>query len=306
MAPSLRISAGPSVDSLSTVAVNHDDSPLSISTSNFQGRLTVRIKNFSGEQPSGASAQADSAYFNGGLGKGCSWSMQIQGRFLSPSPISSDDLVFGNEFDRPIKDHLPYGTGLALQFAKVIDPNLQHDLYAEKPWAFSPYIATMGRVATARLAADKAEGKDGFDGWPAFPSAESDTGPRYLDEDVTSLFYTADGKLDTAIEPDEDAVKNLRGGEAGIEKAHDYRKRWFGNKAHRQKCPVTSDQVVTADFFNGFIDFNDLTLHIPFSGGLSFDLKKYWDGQPVRYVCKDQKSGTVFFVIQFDITDLDQ
>ncbi len=64
--------------------------------------------------------------------------------------------------------------------------------------------------------------------------------------------------------------------------------------------------MVTADFFNGFIDFNDLTLHIPFSGGLKFDLKKYWDGQPVRYICKDRKNDKVFFIIQFDIEDLNQ
>ncbi|KAN0061460.1 hypothetical protein ACQY0O_006307 [Thecaphora frezii] len=306
MAPSLRISAGPSVDSLSTVAVNHDLKPLTISSPHFEGRLTVRIKNFSGEQPSGVEARADAPYFSGGLGKGMSWSMQIQGRFLSPSPISTDDLVFGNEFDRPIKDHLPYGTSVALQFVKVVDPNLQHDLYAERPWAFSPYIATMGRVATHRLADDAKEAK-GLDGWPAFPSPDNaDGGAQYLDDDVTSLFYKRDGEFDTSIEPDEDNVKNLRGGEAGVEKAHEFRKRWFGSKQHRQKCNIDKDQVVTADFFNGFIDFNDLSLHIPFSGGLSFDLKKYWDGQPVRYVCKDNKSGTVFFVIQFDITDLHQ
>jgi hypothetical protein len=31
---------------------------------------------------------------------------------------------------------------------------------------------------------------------------------------------------------------------------------------------------------------------------MGFDLKKYWDGQPVRYICKDKTDDTVFFVVQ--------
>ena len=31
-----------------------------------------------------------------------------------------------------------------------------------------------------------------------------------------------------------------------------------------------------------------MTLRLP--GGLSFDLTRYWDGQPVRFVCCERKS----------------
>lgn len=295
MAPSLKISAGPSVDKLQTVAVNHDDQPTEVNTDSFQGRIAVRIKDFTGSDPEGVTHAKDTEYFTTGNAKGMSWSMQIQGRFLGGGKegISGDDLVFGNEFDKPIRDHLPYGTSLALQFAKVVDPTLEHDLYAEKPHAWSPYIATMTRIASHKL--DNADAAKDFQDWPPFPAT-----PENVHDNLTSIIPT------DIAERDKDTIANMKGGTDGIDKAHEYRKRYFGNKAHRHAVHITPDQIITADFFNGFIDFNDLTLHIPFSGGLKFDLKKYWDGQPVRYICKDKSTDKVFFVIQFDIVDLNQ
>jgi hypothetical protein len=41
------------------------------------------------------------------------WSMQMQGRFLQP--VSADDVVFGNLFQKAIRDYLPYGTSAALK-----------------------------------------------------------------------------------------------------------------------------------------------------------------------------------------------
>ena len=35
-----------------------------------------------------------------------------------------------------------------------------------------------------------------------------------------------------------------------------------------------------------------LSLQLP--GGLSFDLMRYWDGQPVRFVCCERASSSVF------------
>jgi hypothetical protein len=284
MAPSLKISAGPSVDALKTVAVNHDDQPTSIDTDLFQGRISVRIKNFTGVDPDGVDHRKDTPYFDGGYSKGMSWSMQIQGRFKVD--VNGDDLIFGNEFDRPIKDHLPYGTSLALQFAKVVDPNLEHDLYADRPHAWSPYLATMPRISSHQV-----KDNTSVDNWPAFPAA-----PDYIQEDISSLIP------EELAEKEKDTVANFK----GIDKAHEYRQRFMGNRAHRQEITIKPDQIITADFVNAYINFNDLTLHIPFSGGLKFDLKKYWDGQPVRYICKDRKNDRVFFVIQFDIVDLNQ
>ena len=44
------------------------------------------------------------------------------------------------------------------------------------------------------------------------------------------------------------------------------------------------------DFCHGFLEFNpSLTLRLP--GGVSFDLMKYWDGQPIRFACCERKQG---------------
>jgi hypothetical protein len=40
----------------------------------------------------------------------------ITGRFLHP--ISADDVLFGNTFDRPLK--LPWGSGAALKFMQYV------------------------------------------------------------------------------------------------------------------------------------------------------------------------------------------
>lgn len=37
------------------------------------------------------------------------------------------------------------------------------------------------------------------------------------------------------------------------------------------------------DFCYGFLAFPRLALTLP--GGIKFDLARYWDGQPVRFVC---------------------
>ncbi|KAI9452505.1 hypothetical protein F5148DRAFT_1289581 [Russula earlei] len=70
------------------------------------------------------------------------------GRFLRP--ISADDVLFGNTFDRPLK--LPWGSGAALKFMHFVDPTLEHDLASStKPWALSPLISTMPYFAHRRV-----------------------------------------------------------------------------------------------------------------------------------------------------------
>lgn len=47
----------------------------------------------------------------------------FSGRFLKPT--SADDCVFGNTFDQPIRDRLPYGTSLAVKAISYIDPSFE-------------------------------------------------------------------------------------------------------------------------------------------------------------------------------------
>lgn len=164
--------------------------------------------------------------------------MQLQGRFLKD--FSGDDVVFGNTFDKPIRDYLPYGTSAALKAVNWIDPSLEQDIYADKPWAWSPLIATMNVV---RLS--KSEGK-----LPAWSSKQPE-------EDVSHGLTEGDhGNLI---------------GNAGA------RRKYFNNAAHRKEVKLGPDTIIDADFSNGFLNFETLSLKL--AAGLEFPLASYWDGQ---------------------------
>lgn len=51
--------------------------------------------------------------------------------------------MFGNDFDRPIRDSLPSGFSTALGIVRwALDPALDGDPYADKPYLYSPGVAT--------------------------------------------------------------------------------------------------------------------------------------------------------------------
>ena len=93
----------------------------------------MRVKDFRGHAAGKkVLAEPQSGYFEHTVG--LTWSIALQGRFLES--VSVDDLMFGNTFDKPIRDSLPYGTAAALKAVHYIDPSLEQDLYADKPWAW--------------------------------------------------------------------------------------------------------------------------------------------------------------------------
>jgi hypothetical protein len=144
--PRLRVLAGPTANDLTPIShlVNTFET-FSIKSDRFEGIMSVHIKGFVDEN-----GQArESPYFRGTSGsntpkgtynhtnvssgtgyaangngatsaggdasrKGVTWSIQVKGRFLQD--VNSDDVLFGNTFDRPLK--LPWGSGAALKFMK--------------------------------------------------------------------------------------------------------------------------------------------------------------------------------------------
>ncbi|KJA15579.1 hypothetical protein HYPSUDRAFT_58713 [Hypholoma sublateritium FD-334 SS-4] len=92
------------------------------------------------------------------------------------------------------------------------------------------------------------------------------------------------------------------------------RRAHFSTQAHRSDVLLGQFDVVTTDFCYGFINFAPaLALQLP--GGLSFDLMRYWDGQPVRFVCcKRPKHGArsgeapwgrIFWCVAIEMVDSD-
>lgn len=205
-------------------------------------------------------------YFDRRERKGVTWSIQVQGRLLQKH--SADDVLFGNTFERPLK--LPWGSGAALKFMHLVDPTLEHDLGGNKPWALSPLVSTMPYLAHQRIAPPASSSDTLTDSsWPAFP-------PRApLAESCSTL-----------------------AGPASKRRTH------FSNRAHRQQTVLSPEDLLTADFCYGFLSFPSITLRLPC--GISFDCMKYWDGQPVTFVCCERAKtgkgpGRTFWCVRFEV-----
>jgi len=133
--PRLSVVAGPSLDALVPISVN-SGIPHNIVSDAFEGEILAYIKGFADEEGN------QNEYFQREDRKGITWSIQTQGtsfalipvpltparpavltdgvaypgRFLRP--ISADDVLFGNTFDRPLK--LPWGSAAALKFMQYV------------------------------------------------------------------------------------------------------------------------------------------------------------------------------------------
>jgi hypothetical protein len=134
--PRLRVVAGPSLEELVPISVNSGE-PHDIISDAFEGQILAYIKGFTNEEGN----VLESEYFHREDRKGITWSIQVQGTLLFQNPptpllaqpratltnvldiaiagrflrpISADDVLFGNTFDRPLK--LPWGSGAALKF----------------------------------------------------------------------------------------------------------------------------------------------------------------------------------------------
>lgn len=113
--PKLRVLAGPSAFELTDISdIVNTYQTHAIKSDRFEGLVCIHIKGFVGED----GKQRSSAYFEGAGSerKGVTWSIQVKGRFLKD--VRSDNVLFGNTFDRPLK--LPWGSGAALKFMKYV------------------------------------------------------------------------------------------------------------------------------------------------------------------------------------------
>jgi len=82
------------------------------------------------------------------------------------------------------------------------------------------------------------------------------------------------------------------------------RRSYFHKAKHRKEVTFGPRDILTMDFCYGFLEFSpNLALRLP--GGVSFDLMKYWDGQPIRFVCceRKKKPGDVTYVPGDDSED---
>jgi len=310
--------AGTSLESMVSITtlVNTNESH-ELSSDLFEGELVAFIKDFPDENGN----IRESEYFSREDRQGITWSIQVRGRFLKP--YSADDILFGNTFDRPLK--LPWGTGAVLKFMNYVDPTLEHDLQSNtRPWALSPLVSTMPHFMHQRVQ-DKGSSlpptgdeclapKNKTSDFPSTKSIEDSTPELYktvrgqspwsgssssASSVASSASYksnvTSGSKKSGSIKKAVKKVtpsKRKKAQRPAPEEMHfenaTARRSYFSNAANRQKVVLGPSDIITTDFCYGFIEFSP-TLSLRLPGGVSFDLMRYWDGQPVRFVCCERK-----------------
>ncbi|KAK4334064.1 hypothetical protein RTBOTA2_002795 [Rhodotorula toruloides] len=233
-APRIRVSAGPNLSSLQPLHINGP--PLHISSPSWEGSISVRLRDYPG-------LKEDEA-----LEEGSTWSISFEGRWKES--VGAEEV------------YLPYGTSAALRFMRYVDPSLECDLYADKPWALSPLFATLQYMSAREHSPTE-----------PLPPFKPDSFP----EDLSPLLPSSD-------------ASSLVGNPAA-------RRSYFSKAAHRSSTHLTPQHLIRADFSHGFINFDSLSVSLP--GGLSFSLAKYWNGEPVVFSCQRKGTGESWFVVSF-------
>ena len=134
--------------------------------------------------------------------------------------------MFGNDFDYPIRDRLPPGSGTALHIVKwAIDPGLDGDVYSDKPHLYGPLLSSINLLRIC----DKVDGEK---------------------FEIPPIFHE-DGISEGGIGEGE----QLREAK-GVPHDPSQRKKWFLHEEKRKDWEFEAGRVYQGDFFNPYIDFN--------------------------------------------------
>ena len=72
--------------------------------------------------------------------------------------INGKSLVFGNDFDYPIRDRIPPGFNAAFKIVKwAIDPGLDGDVYADKPYLYGNALSSINVLSVGPKNSKSAE-----------------------------------------------------------------------------------------------------------------------------------------------------
>ncbi|KAL0262518.1 hypothetical protein SLS55_001486 [Diplodia seriata] len=275
----LKVTAGPDYDpkNHSEVRVNTADS-VEISTEHLDAKVWVRVKDYRAQGlPHGS--PATSPYFEHANHTGDRYGIAYS--FRLKKDITGDKLVFGNDFDHPIRDRLPWGFSTAFNWVKGwVDATMEGDAYADEPYLYSPILSSMNILQIG--------GKG------------------------QSIDAVAEGAGEKTGEGDEAATIFIEGAQAdgqevreksGMPANNTQRKRHYQQLQPRQDFVFEKDRAYACDFFNGYLDFNEFSLKLPI---LTIPVIKYWDGQPLRYVLRNLETKEVYFVILFSLVPVEQ
>jgi hypothetical protein len=278
----LRVTAGLSYDTTTHVLVPvNAPETLHLNSEHMLLSLAVRIKNFTGVP---ASSPSTSPYFNHPLHKSDQYSIAFS--FIPKVDLPGNDLIFGNNFDRPIRDRLPPGFNQAFKIAKwFVDPGLEGDPYSDKPYLYGPALSSWNilKIGEKIFEPEEQQPKAQRDGDPdawRIPNAES------FHEIIVEEGAEGSGaevRSSLAIPPDSSG-----------------RKKHLLTQMHRENFTFEAGRLYQSDFGNPFLDFNDFSLKLP---GFSLNVIKYVDEKTheLRYVLKNRTTDDIYAVVLFSL-----
>ncbi|KAL9004989.1 MAG: hypothetical protein Q9188_002203 [Gyalolechia gomerana] len=264
----LRVTAGPSYDPTSheTVAVN-SGTPSTIRSPLCSANISVRIQNYRG-LPCGS--PSTSSYFSNPPHTHDQYSIAFS--FIPKRTISGKSLVFGNDFEHPIRDRIPPGFSAAFRIVKwAIDPGLDGDVYADKPYLYGNALSSINVLSVGpKLGENRLDSVIGVE-------AEQEEKP------ITEGGFEGGQELRENLNIPENAAA---------------RQKWFlGGHDRLENWQWEQGRLYKADFFNPYLDFN----------GFSLKVLGYLGGEDyLRYVLKDKETGEVLFVVVFTLLPKEQ
>ncbi|OQD77458.1 hypothetical protein PENDEC_c002G04333 [Penicillium decumbens] len=257
----LKVTAGGDYDPSThqTVSVNSDT--LRIENERITLDLAVRIQDYKGYPEN---SPTSSAYFKDSVHSNDQYSISIS--FISKEDINGNDLIFGNDFDRPIRDRLPMGFNAALRLVKwTLDPSIDGDAYADKPHLYSPALSC----------------------WNQLRTGERESQLQKMNGD----YIVREGADGEGV-----AIRN----QLQIPDTSDARRKHFQTEANRQAFVFESGRSYMADFGNGYLSFSEIAVRLP---GFHIPVEGMVDDEhnALRYVLKNSKTGKVYLVVVFTL-----
>ncbi|KAF2110488.1 hypothetical protein BDV96DRAFT_624100 [Lophiotrema nucula] len=271
----LRVTAGSTYDTSRHEDVHvNSEKHVSISSAHIDARVTVRVKDFRG-LPKGS--PSTSPYFSTSQHPYDRYSISFS--FTPKKHFAGDKLVFGNDFEHPIRDRLPPLFDKAFGIVKWwIDPGLDGDVYGDEPYL---YGALLSSINVLRIGGKDEKGDDE-------DSAQEVNGNNII-------------VYEEGAEGDGEEVRD----EHSIPAGSSQRQKHFLAEQHRKNFKFEAGREYKCDFFNPYLDFNEFALKIGY-GLPAISILGHWDGQPLRthslrYVLKDRETNTELFVIIFQL-----
>lgn len=259
----LLVQAGPSYDeSTHKIVTVNDPEPLCIDGPHMTVNLHVRVRDYDGLP---FKSPRHSAYFDHEMHLRDLYSIAFS--FVPKKDINSKNLVWGNDFDHPIRDQLPPGFHLAYKIAKtLIDPGMNCDAYCDRPWSYGPALSCWYAF---RVGERQHPGKNG-------------TSPTCPDQPAIEEGADGDGwDMRQKHSVPENAKK---------------RRRHFLSPANRDAFHLEKNRVYHADFYTPYFDPNKVVLKLP---GIKIRVLKYVNMKThtLRYVFKDWEKDETYLVI---------